>query len=224
MTTVSSSVLNQVARDWETQPFVDITVVDVAYGGSACPSDYPDIVMERVYYGSQSACDCRGIQIFGLRGMDELNVGENCNQKQLDKGCKQILPIMPFRMHKFNGKMICGRKGGEPFMTATRPNPLTSLCPAGYVACSANTTPDNTICYNSALTAADACPITSFEFVKELADCSDPSADWLDFEDGFTLCYSKNANSLPVTKIRVENLPCADPNFQIQLNSDPTEL
>lgn len=66
------------ARDWETQPFIDITVVDIA-DSRKCPSDYPDIVMERIYYGAQSACDCRGIQTFGLRGMDELNVGENCS-------------------------------------------------------------------------------------------------------------------------------------------------
>ena len=52
MTTVSSSILNQVARDWETQPFIDITVVDVATTGRSCPSDYPHIVMERVYYGT----------------------------------------------------------------------------------------------------------------------------------------------------------------------------
>ena len=156
--------------------------------------------------------------------MDELNVGQNCNQKQLNKGCTQVPPIMPFRMHTFNGKMICGKKGGDPFITVTRPNPLTSQCPAGYVACSTKTTPNNTICYNSALDPTDVCPITQFEFISELGDCSDPSAEWIDFEGGVTLCFSKQVNSLPVTKIRVENLPCADPNYQIQLVSDATEL
>jgi hypothetical protein len=52
MTMVSSSVLNQVARDWELKPFVDITVVDVATNGKACPAEYPEVVMERAYYGA----------------------------------------------------------------------------------------------------------------------------------------------------------------------------
>ena len=79
MELVSSAILNQVAQDWSTQPFIDITVIDIATQGQQCPPEYPDVVMERVFYGTQPACDCTGIYGFGLRGMDELNVGEICS-------------------------------------------------------------------------------------------------------------------------------------------------
>jgi hypothetical protein len=130
---------------------------------------------------------------------------------------------MPFRMHTFNGKMICGKRGGEPFMTATRPNPLTNVCPVGYSPCSTKTSPDNTICYETSMGDYD-CPITKFEFINELGDCSDPQADWLEFDQGVSICFSKNANALPSSEIEVENLPCADPWYQIELDTDPIEL
>jgi hypothetical protein len=57
---VSSGILNQVAKDWQTVPFVDIKVFP-AKNHTSCPEGYPSIVMERVFYGTQSACDCRGI-------------------------------------------------------------------------------------------------------------------------------------------------------------------
>jgi hypothetical protein len=132
--------------------------------------------------------------VFGLRGMDALNVGQLCSQKQLDKGCTYVAPIMPFRMHTFNGKMICGKRGGQPFVTVTRPNPVTLLCPVGYLPCSPKTSPDNTICYDSTIGPADVCPITKFEFINELDDCTDPQSEWLDFEGNVSICFSKFAN------------------------------
>lgn len=81
MELVSSAILNQVAQDWTTLPFVDITVIDIATDGHSCPAAYPDVVMERVFYGTKPACDCRGVTGFGMRGMDEFNVNEICSEK-----------------------------------------------------------------------------------------------------------------------------------------------
>ena len=61
---ISSAILNQVADDWTTQPFVDVKIVDA--DNYECPRGYPEIVMERIFYGTQSACDCTGVFGFGI--------------------------------------------------------------------------------------------------------------------------------------------------------------
>jgi hypothetical protein len=131
---------------------------------------------------------------------------------------------MPFKMHTFDGKMICGKRGGRPFLEAIRPDPVTLACPTGTEKCSDQTTADNTICFDSTLYKEDECPITKFEFINEIGDCSQADSETLDFVNGVTLCYSKDADSMPATAIKVENLPCADPYYQMQLDPEDTNL
>ena len=45
--------MNQVAQDWQTVPFVNITVVD----DHKCPND-TDLVFDRVWYGTRQGCYC----------------------------------------------------------------------------------------------------------------------------------------------------------------------
>lgn len=59
---------------------------------------------------------------------------------------------MPFIMRSFEGKLICGKRGGLPFLNVTRPDPESEICPNGTSPCSNHTSIENTICYNNTLT------------------------------------------------------------------------
>ena len=59
--------------------------------------------------------------------------------------------MMPFVMKSFEGKILCGKRGGEPFLNVTRLDPETRLCPKGTSLCSNKTSMENTICYNNLL-------------------------------------------------------------------------
>lgn len=93
-----------------------------------------------------------------------MNLDEVCDRNQTRYGCRTTMPMAPFGMHSFGDTMICGRRGGQPFINATRPDPATRLCPAGTLPCSHYTSVDNTICYNAAEKREAVCPITGFEF------------------------------------------------------------
>ena len=49
--------VNQVPRDWETKPFVDLTVTNNTY----CPESHPDTVIGRTFFETNDDCDCLGI-------------------------------------------------------------------------------------------------------------------------------------------------------------------
>ena len=70
---ISSALLNEVADQWQQQPFVDAIVVNrTSFGQSqteyACPDNYPEHVMGRFYYGADVACDCLGIYSEDITG------------------------------------------------------------------------------------------------------------------------------------------------------------
>ena len=151
---VSSEILNEVAKSWQTVPIVDAIVVskvnitDFDPFMNKCPDDYPEYILERMFYGAGVACDCIGIWSSKIHGDNQMNVGEVCDRNQTRAGCRDALPMAPFAMHSFGNKMICGRRGGTPFINATRPDPVSKLCPIGTSPCSNFTSADNTICYS----------------------------------------------------------------------------
>ena len=57
------NVLRQIRPDWETVPFVDITVTDAW----SCPAGTTE-VFTRVWFGLQRSCDCLGICTSGNEG------------------------------------------------------------------------------------------------------------------------------------------------------------
>jgi hypothetical protein len=52
------------------------------------------------------------------------------------------------------GFKICAKRGGQPFLTAIRPN-ATSKCPEGTFVCNPDAVIDNQICSNK----TEDCPI-----------------------------------------------------------------
>ena len=82
---ISSATLNEVANDWITQPYVDVTVIERgetvgAFSLHKCPDDYPEYVMERMFYGSSVACDCLGVEHRYIKGDNEMNLHEVCDR------------------------------------------------------------------------------------------------------------------------------------------------
>ena len=65
---LSSSIINQVVSDWQTPPFVDVLVVETNSTHAACPAEYPEVVMQRMFYGLHVACDCTGIKHRSVHG------------------------------------------------------------------------------------------------------------------------------------------------------------
>ena len=96
-------------------------------------------------------------------------VEESCDKNQTRCGCEDFDALQAVRMNQFGIKRVCGRADGTPFINATRPN-VDGTCPDGYAACSQNTAPDNTTCYNTASDAnGENCPITDIKFVENTA-------------------------------------------------------
>lgn len=119
--------------------------------------------MERTFYGTSTGCDCLGIR-WNVEGRNRFNVDTICSYNQTLYGCNQAYPIMPFKMHRFDNRMICGKKGGPAFLNATRPDFDSKLCPNNTLPCSNSTSFENTLCYDKTQPRDSVCPITKFEF------------------------------------------------------------
>ena len=78
-----TSYVNQIKTDWETQPFIDITVTDNYY----CPTGSVEIYT-RVWYGQKLACDCLNTRgCYGESYCNKMNYDTSCNRNQTDEGC-----------------------------------------------------------------------------------------------------------------------------------------
>ena len=124
-------------------------------------------------------------------------------------------------MHSFEKKLLCGKRGGDPFLNATRPDFKTGKCPDATAPCSNFTTLDNTICYKINQQRDKVCPITGFEFTS--AQSSFKNAVSFPFKSGATFSFSRDVDALPTTKIVVDQQPCADPKQQVNTVAFPTE-
>ena len=131
---------------------------------------------------------------------------------------------MPFKMHRFDNKIICGKKGGPSFLNATRPNFDSKVCPPNTLPCSNSTSLENTLCYDQTQPRDSVCPITKFEFYSSGLNSTLPNARKLNFTNNVTFSFSKDYDALPASKIKVESQPCADPTIQLQASTYILEL
>ena len=76
------------------------------------------------------------------------------------------------QISKFEGKTICGKRGGRNYLMTTRVDPETKKCPGIYVPCSTETSNANTICRLPEETS-DECPITFIDFAPVGTDVPD---------------------------------------------------
>ena len=56
LSTQGTAYIKQIAQDWDTQPFIDVTVTADTY----CPVNTTEIY-EHVWYGHDRGCDCIGV-------------------------------------------------------------------------------------------------------------------------------------------------------------------
>ena len=75
------------------------------------------------------------------------------------------------------------------------------------------TSDENTVCYAT----QESCPIVDIKFVTETeVDSFKSDADFtvLPFKGSTQLVYTKKkVDSLPITRTKIENKPCLDPNY-----------
>ena len=69
-----TNYLNQVVYDWQTVPFVNITVTDA----TLCPKD-TELVLQRDWYGMQLACDCLFVWDYDISTDNEMVLGTYCD-------------------------------------------------------------------------------------------------------------------------------------------------
>jgi hypothetical protein len=63
---ISTVNINQVSHHWVVQPYVDAVVLSRAKKNATqddvqCPSEYPEFILERLFYGADLGCDCIGV-------------------------------------------------------------------------------------------------------------------------------------------------------------------
>jgi hypothetical protein len=49
------------------------------------------------------------------------------------------MPIAATTINMFDKKVVCATKGGQNFLTVTRPDPISGLCPGTMKTCSTKT-------------------------------------------------------------------------------------
>ena len=76
-----------------------------------------------------------------------------------------VEPVPSIKYSKFNGKIICGKRGGKPFVSVIRPDPETGSCPENTTPCFQSTNIQNMVCYPP--DEHDSCPITEIVFADQ---------------------------------------------------------
>ena len=92
-----------IPRDWQRQPFVEITVVDHK-DYDTCPEGM-EVVFEHTWLGVQGACDCRDTFILESRKTMRLH---ECYTKD-ERRCEDVPGRPAIKENIILGKRICGR-------------------------------------------------------------------------------------------------------------------
>ena len=103
----------------------------VVTNSSTCPNG-TDLVFSKPWYGSRQACYCfmGGFDAFGDSINSHVNekvntnqymIGRSCTSDEMNKkNCYTIPARNPVIMGQFNGRRVCGKRGGNPFIDAVR--------------------------------------------------------------------------------------------------------
>ena len=109
-------VINQIILDWQTQPFVQLTIED-----ENCPID-TEPVFEKIWSGTREGCYQLDVGSGGKDGKIKHGMGKVMIVEEMP-GCGTIVnPVPSVKMTKFNGKIICGKRGGATFENLVRPD------------------------------------------------------------------------------------------------------
>ena len=184
------SNVSQLVRDWHTRPFVSIQAVE----GDACPEG-----TEPVFYSEWKGLElgCHHKERIILKGyvetfrdwVDGVGVGawdiEACPRWSRTPEVKAVNQTNIF------GNLMCGTRGGDAFIDATRPD-INGNCPSGTEPCSSATSADHTLCYSQD-ELAEKCPINQIYFTTRVeADTLNATIyEKIPLHDDTYLVYSK---------------------------------
>jgi hypothetical protein len=110
-TIYDTTLVNDVAYDWSKLPFTDLTVT----ASFTCPSDFPDVVFQRTFEGTQLGCDCLGIYSKWIDNSNQMIKGKACSVNQTIAYCTTVQPLPVVSQYRFNNQTICGRRGKTSF-------------------------------------------------------------------------------------------------------------
>ena len=154
---------------------------------------------------------------------DDWNAENNIDTKMKCSICIPISMEDNVRQDQFFNLRFCGKRAGYNFINTVRPKlngqsgTLIYECPTGFVACSTETSAENTICVEKSKTAD--CPLTFarfFDAAVATANYSDSAYISFDVKSSaygmykFVTSKSKGDN-LPLTSFKLEEFkPCLD--------------
>ena len=184
--------LNQIAEDWETLPFVNLTVTT----DTRCPTGTEEVIY-KTWMGSKLYCAYNDIAFWTL------NEGRCYVDKDHPRDCDQVPALSLVIQAQFGGKRICGERGGLNFTQITRVE-RNGKCPTGTTPCNSNTRSERTICYPPA-DHAKMCPITDINIVSQAQASSMSDYHSLPLGNDQVLVFSKSTDSMPPTSMRMEH-------------------
>ena len=115
-------------RDWETIPFVSLTVVD---GDVSCRSlnENFEAVIYQDFLGIKQICRCRDVKANAVNEGSCEDLGLPLSQ------CDTIEGFDSWEQESIKGKKLCGKRGGKSFKNVIRPDYVTGKCKPGYEPC-----------------------------------------------------------------------------------------
>lgn len=133
-----------------------------------------EILFSHLWEGTEAGCLHTSVHYDDwVDTVEENNAYNNRVPKNSQRRCSPIYAREPILENTFFGQKICGRRGGDPFVTVTRVN-SEGKCPEGTAACSNKTSAEDTICY-PARDLSEKCPINALKFIsfQEITQASD---------------------------------------------------
>lgn len=167
----SADFAEQLSSDWTVKPFTKLMLTN-----DVCPDGW-EVVFSVLWPGTVDGCIIGNNEsVWTKSSYDNAQFKVPKSQRV---GCNLIEKTEAVVQSKFDGKQICGLRGGNSYAEVNRVNLKTEKCPGETVPCSKKTSANNTICVENNMVDA-ICPVIDIVFVK------DPSTldrkEWIVFD------------------------------------------
>lgn len=230
-------------EDWSTQPYVDIKIVEAkvnsvtGFEENSCPEEY-EIVISRDWQGTKDLClNETGFPTEFANFPDKIDSETNF-EDVCPEGHTFKEGIYPRKLPIINNKVVCGKRGGKPFVDVIRPDQKTGKCPGELRPCSLNSPTQNTICVKSE-DKPSKCPIVDLQVAGEAQVGPFKQMGYQITELGFTeeinettrtmyIAFSKDismSDYQPLIETELSTFPrCSQENYATQILSQPAGI
>ena len=120
-------------------------------------------------------------------------------------------------MNSIDEKVICGKRGGSPYVSARKVVPDSSICMSGYTKCSSMTQATDTVCVLEHRLAED-CPIIDIIFVTEQQLTHADLSGYTVLESRFTI-HDGTVKKLAFSKDKIRKHIVGAPVMAIEINT-----